>query len=111
MVEEDKLLEAALDVGAEDVNADGEFSNLTVTTHDQFSAIAKVSLQKQAGTPIPRKAQLFPDPTIYIYHGGLAAPANHAAKHLMKMMARSVCLPESRSPSPLSRRSQAGSFA
>jgi transcriptional/translational regulatory protein YebC/TACO1 len=55
-MQEDKMLEAALNAGAEDVSTVGE-NPIVTTTHDQFPALG--SAVRNAGfAPIPRNSQI-----------------------------------------------------
>jgi len=70
-VQEDRLLEAALDAGAEDVSADGEYHFVT-TTHDQLYAVGE-ALRKAGIDPDSQKLTYIPETTIHINDEGVAA--------------------------------------
>jgi transcriptional/translational regulatory protein YebC/TACO1 len=69
--EEDKLLEAALDAGAEDVSADDEYHIIT-TSHDQLYAVTE-ALRHAGIDPDAHKLTYIPETTIHITDEGAAA--------------------------------------
>jgi YebC/PmpR family DNA-binding regulatory protein len=70
-VEEDKLLEAALDAGAEDVNSDGGHHVVT-TAHDRLYAVSE-ALRKAGIDPDAQKLTYIPETTIQITDESAAA--------------------------------------
>jgi YebC/PmpR family DNA-binding regulatory protein len=74
-VEEDKLLEAALDAGAEDVNADDGHHVIT-TAHDRLYAVTE-ALRKAGIDPDAQKLTYIPETTIQISDENAATQVIH----------------------------------